>query len=176
MQSLEASLVQQDLPGKVAKAVKEFHASISKLGKVSTSVWALLMASVKESSGAILWKNPKNMHDLLQALDKAFIQDITSAYRDVPMDKDVLNRVRTGLLLPSSPSLYPLSRWAECECIASKLSGNWPLTQCLVNMTPWGAIFFFVSCQRQRSNSKNFVKLFTILIWKVLSLALSEIL
>lgn len=29
----------------------------------------------------------------LQALDKDFIQDITSAYRDVPMEKDVLNRV-----------------------------------------------------------------------------------
>lgn len=35
-----------------------------------------------------------NLEPCLQALDKAFIPDITSAYRDVPMDGDVLNRVR----------------------------------------------------------------------------------
>lgn len=34
LDALKVSLMQQDLPGKVAKAVKEFHASVSKLGKV----------------------------------------------------------------------------------------------------------------------------------------------
>lgn len=41
----------------------------------------------------------------VQALDKAFIQDITGAYRDIPMDRSVLNEVSPP---PLPPSLSPI--------------------------------------------------------------------
>ena len=42
----------------------------------------------------------------LQALEKDFIQDVTSAYRDVDMDKNVLNRVAILLKEVLQPCLY----------------------------------------------------------------------
>lgn len=119
--SLSASLSKKDLPGEVTKVTKELHSSVTKLGKASRrnpsnpyGQASGLQAVSLDKLAAITLSRGVPITYVLQALEKAFIPDVSQAHRELPFDRSIIDKVP-----PKNFEKLQTANSTPCSCLSS---------------------------------------------------------